>query len=86
MYDEKYDHPLTARIVLTLLDRLLEKGYCLYIDRFYTSPALADTLVEMKTDCVGTLRLNRKEVQKKVKEGKLKKVKQWKHSMENLWY
>jgi hypothetical protein len=43
------------------------------MDNFYNSPALAKTLKSMGTDCVGTLKLNRKNVPKKVKETKLKK-------------
>jgi hypothetical protein len=42
------------------------------MDNFYNSPALAKTLKLMGTDFVGTLKLNRKDVPKKVKETKLK--------------
>ena len=31
------------------------------MDKFYNSPALAPRLKSLKTDCVGTLRLSRKE-------------------------
>ena len=58
---------------MSLLDPLLGKGYRLYIDNFYTSPVLADNLAQKQTDCVGTLRLNRREVPKVIKETKLKK-------------
>jgi hypothetical protein len=40
---------------------------------FYNVPALAVTLKFMKTDCVGTLCLNRKDVPKIVKDNKLRK-------------
>ena len=48
----------------------------LWMDNFYNSPALAERLNSLKTDCVGTLRLSRKDVpqrvnQKKLKEGEL---------------
>ena len=73
-YLEKYMNlPVTSRIVFTLMDPLLGKGYCLYTDNYYTSPALADALAEHETDTVGTVRVVRKDVPRKVKESKLKK-------------
>jgi len=63
----------TTAIVLKLLEPLLHKGYTVWMDNFYNSPALARTLKAVGTDCVGTLKLNRKGVPKKVKETKLKK-------------
>ena len=41
--------------------------------QFYNSPAQAQRLKSLKTDCVGTLRLSRKDVPQRVKEKKLKK-------------
>lgn len=73
-YNEKYeDLPVTSKIVMTLLDPLLDKGYCLYIDNYYSSPSLSDLLCTKLTDCVGTVRMNRKEMPKNVKDAKLKK-------------
>ena len=43
------DFPITSKIVLTLIDKLLDKGYCLYTDNFYTSPNLADYLAQRQT-------------------------------------
>jgi hypothetical protein len=44
------------------------------MDNFYNSPSLPRTLkMTYKTDCVGTLKLNRKDVPQKVKNEKLKK-------------
>jgi len=43
------------------------------MDNFYNLPALAQRLKILKTDCVGTLRLSRKDVPQGVKEKKLKK-------------
>jgi hypothetical protein len=43
------------------------------MDSFYNAPALAQKLKSLKTDCVGKLRLNRKDVPKMVKDKKLKK-------------
>ena len=49
------------------------KGYCLYTDNFYTSPALADKLVDCETDSVGTVRNTRNKMSAKIKGTKLKK-------------
>jgi len=46
----------------------------LWIDNFFNSPELARKLrIEHFTDCVGTLKLNRKNVPKEVKDKKLEK-------------
>jgi len=63
----------TTAVVLSLVEPLLEKGRTLWMDNFYNSPALAQKLKSLKTDCVGTLRLSRKDVPQRVKEKKLKK-------------
>lgn len=51
-------------VVMGLLRRsnLLNKGYCLYVDNYYTSPTLFDRLSAENTMAVGTVRLNRREV------------------------
>lgn len=46
-------------VVLRLLDNLKDKGFVLYADNYYTSPALADALVLENTALVGTVRSNR---------------------------
>ena len=63
----------TATIVLSLVEPLLKKGHTLWMDNFYNSPALAQRLKSLKTDCVGTLHLSRKDVPQRLKEKKLKK-------------
>ncbi|XP_064079451.1 piggyBac transposable element-derived protein 4-like [Macrobrachium nipponense] len=73
-YMEKYMNlPVSNRIVSSLIDPLLNKGYCLYTEDFYTSPTLADALADEKTDIVGTVRVTRKDVPAKIKGTKLKK-------------
>jgi hypothetical protein len=57
-----------------LVEPLLKKGRMLWMDNFYNSPALAQTLKSLKTECVGTLRLSRKDVPQRVKDKKLKKT------------
>jgi len=49
------------RVVLELAHDLLDKGYCLYLDNWYTSPKLDDNLCPKKTDVVGTIRAKKKE-------------------------
>ncbi|GFQ67635.1 piggyBac transposable element-derived protein 4 [Trichonephila clavata] len=61
------------QVVLTLMKPLLNKGYCVTLDNYYSSPILTDTLVKYKTDSYGTINLNRKEVPSYVKSKKLKK-------------
>ena len=64
---------ISAAFVLSLVEPLLKKGRTLWMDNFYNPPALAQRLKTLKTDCVGTLRLSRKDVPERVKEKKLKK-------------
>ncbi|XP_063630918.1 piggyBac transposable element-derived protein 4-like [Cydia splendana] len=55
------DRPTTAtvKIVYDLVEPLLNKGHTLIMDNFYNSPLLVRCLKRQKTDCYGTLRLNR---------------------------
>ena len=67
-------NPKTAAIVLKLLEPLLGHGHTLWMDNFYNSPELAWQLkIQHFTDCVGTLKWNRKNVPKEVKDKKLKR-------------
>ena len=59
--------------LVELVEPLLKKGRTLWMDNFYNSPALAQTLKSLKNECVGTLRLSRKDVPQRVKVKKLKK-------------
>jgi len=53
---------------------LFGRGHTLWIDSFFNSPQLERKLkIEHFTDCVGTLKLNRKKVPKEVKDKKLGK-------------
>jgi hypothetical protein len=51
----------------------MKQGWSVWMDNFYNSPSLARTPITHKTDCVGTLNLNRKNVPPNVKNTKLKK-------------
>ena len=59
--------------MLEVAQDLLDKGYCLYLDNWYTSPKLVDTLCIRKKDAVGTMRTNRKEFPDFVNRARLKK-------------
>lgn len=63
----------TMDTVLHLMEPLLERGYTIWLDKFYNSPALGRLLKNKGTDCVGTLKINRKDVPKALKDAKLKK-------------
>jgi len=63
-----------AAAVLELLEPLFGRGHMLWIDNFFNSPELARKLkIEHSTDCIGTLKLNRKNVPTEVKDKKLEK-------------
>ncbi|XP_022251164.1 piggyBac transposable element-derived protein 4-like isoform X2 [Limulus polyphemus] len=72
--DEDYKElPISSQIVMSLLKPLLNKGYCLTTDSFYTCPQLADILISHTTDTYGTVKLVRKEMPPNLKMKKLKK-------------
>lgn len=72
LLENKYNYlPISSQIVMTLIQDLLGKGYCLTTDNFYTSPQLAELLVTNRTDTYGTLRLGRKDVPSNLKTTKL---------------
>jgi len=70
--------PKTAAIVLKLLEPLVGKGFTLWMGNFYNSLDLALHLkFKNSTDCVGTMKITRKNVPKEVKDAKLKKLALW---------
>ncbi|KAJ4448708.1 hypothetical protein ANN_00099 [Periplaneta americana] len=73
-FDEEFkDMPQSSQIVLTLMKPLLNMGYCLTVDNFYTSPQLADILVSKRTDIYGTVRPTRKDMPPSFRSKKLNK-------------
>jgi hypothetical protein len=73
-YGDKFVvEPTTSKIVLEMVDPVLNKGYTLCLDNWYTSPALINKLFQRKTSCIGTVILNDIGVPEKVKVAKLKK-------------
>ena len=63
----------SLKVVLSLMQNLLDKEYLLRVDNYGSSVALFDYLVTRKTDAIGTFRKNRKGVLKEVASSKLKK-------------
>ena len=65
---------LTTQLVLGLLEKckLLDKGYHLYMDNYYSSPELMEELYLRSTFSAGTCRSNRKCLPKAVTLAKLK--------------
>lgn len=74
IFDDNYQHLCkSSQVVMTLLKPLLNKGYCLTTDNYYTSPELADILLSHHTDIYGTLKINRKDIPKELQSKKLKR-------------
>lgn len=65
----------SRNVVINLLkeSRLLHKGYCLFIDNWYSSPTLYRELYNMETNVCGTARMNRKEMPRELKLHQLQK-------------
>ena len=58
--------PHTAKVIMTLVEPLNNKGYNLYVDRFYNSPLLATELSKVGITVTGTVMSNRKGLPKDV--------------------
>jgi hypothetical protein len=50
---------VTGSIVITLLERFLNKGHSLFVDNYYSSPILFEYLHQYETGACGTVRENR---------------------------
>ena len=60
------DHPHTVRVVQTLVEPFHNKGYDLYVDRFYSSPLLATELSKVGVTVTGTVQSNRRGLPKDI--------------------
>ena len=80
------DKPFTTRIVLHLVDQLLNKtfgvGYHVYADKYYTSVLLAKELLQRQVYLTGTIQKNRVGLPREVKQLKLRNLqrKVYRHS------
>ncbi|XP_059165382.1 piggyBac transposable element-derived protein 4-like [Physella acuta] len=63
-FDVRHDEGQAFAVVRHLMEesKLLNKGYHLYTDNFYTKPALAEFLLEKKTLLTGTVRANSRNI------------------------
>ena len=66
------DVGLTHRVVTNLVDCVYDKGHIIYMDNYFSSPALFQELADHQTGACGTLRVNRRGVPDQVKRAKLK--------------
>ena len=62
----KNDNFHAVRVVQTLVEPSNNKGYDLYVDRFYTSPLLASELTKVGITVTGTVQSNRRGMPKDV--------------------
>ncbi|GBO33938.1 PiggyBac transposable element-derived protein 4, partial [Araneus ventricosus] len=74
VFHNDYNHlGVSTKSVMTLLHDLKGKGYCLTTDNYYTSPELAELLINSIIDICGTLRPNRKGLPALLKGSSVKK-------------
>lgn len=74
IFDESLkDESYGSKVVLELMAPILNQGYCVTMDNWFSSPDLYEKLCKTQTDAMGTLRQNRKGVPSEIKKSKLKK-------------
>ena len=73
MDEEKQNFTKPKSIVLRLIAPMLNQGYTLGVDNFYTSPKLIDVLIANQTDCIGNVRFNQKKALSRIEEKEVKK-------------
>lgn len=71
---DREDLGQTPRVVLTLVQGLHNKGYDLYVDRYYTGPSLATELQKVGITVTGTMQTNRKGIPTAVRRGRKEPV------------
>lgn len=70
---EYENHERSTKIVMTLIHDLKGQGYLVTTDNYYTSPELAELLLNCRTDICGTLRASRGGLPQRIKNEKVKK-------------
>ena len=71
--DPNTDLPTSERIPVTLMQPWLGRGHVLFTDNFYTSPTLADYMLDNNTHLCGTVKVNRKNYASDLKDYQLEK-------------
>lgn len=69
--DDIKDEMFSTKVVLQLIKPLLDKGYRVTMDNFFTSSSLFNLLVSRNTDCLGTIRINRNGIPNIIKDTKI---------------
>ena len=76
LYTGKTDRPagtsLVHDVVVKITRPIVNLGHVIFMDNFFSSPALYSTLADEQTGACGTLRINRRGVPQRVKTSKLK--------------
>ncbi|XP_035230173.1 piggyBac transposable element-derived protein 4-like [Stegodyphus dumicola] len=72
MLDDSGGKGHAQKVVMNLLEGMLDVGHSVFMDNYYNSYELAKCLSDRKTHCTGTIRNNRKTFPKEVKEKKKK--------------
>ena len=67
----KYQQEATS-IVMTLMEKVLDEGRCLYINNCYSSTELLDELQKQSTDVISTVRKDQKGLPKDTFNAKLR--------------
>ena len=70
--EQRFDAPLAESVVVNLCKHIKGKGYNITCDNFFTSLPVAEKLERDKLSIVGTMRKNRLELCKKMRESKNK--------------
>lgn len=73
VFDDIEGKSHASDVVMNLMAEKLNNGHALYMDNFYNSFDLATKLIQQNTYCTGTLRLDRKNTPKEIKQAKLMK-------------
>ncbi|GIY76629.1 piggyBac transposable element-derived protein 4 [Caerostris darwini] len=73
MVDDSGGKGHAQKVVLNLLEGMLDVGHSVYMDNYYSSYELAKCLADRKTHCTGTIEKNRNTFPKEVIEKNLKK-------------
>lgn len=67
------DLNVSETVVKELSKLIIDKGYTLFLDNWYSSPKIFEYLLAHETNAIGTVRHNRKNMPKELTELKLKK-------------
>ena len=68
-----HDFLTSDLIPLTMLQHYLNKGHRLFVDNYYTTPTMAQYLLEHGTKLVGTARTNRRNFQRELDDAEIGK-------------